>query len=181
MGLAASAPDEREDLDFDSLYRGNVDALWRMARALGVPSAHVEDAVQEVFVIAMRRADSFEGRSTVRRWLIGILVKVAAKYRRKLARENEQLPETLVDEGQTPAQRAEQRQARDLLLEVLDHLEEKQRTVWVLTEAEKLSARAIGELLGVSPNTVSSRLRLARKQIDRQLARIRAQNRWRLR
>ena len=166
-------------MDFDSLYREHFRGLWRTARALGIPERAVEDVVQEVFIVAMRRASSFEGRSTVRRWLVGILIKVAASHRRKQKRV-EELPETLEDtEAHGPATAAMAREAHDILLEILQAMEPHQRTVWVLTEAEGMSASAIGDLLEVSPNTVSSRLRLARKQFDRQLARIRARDQWR--
>lgn len=167
--------------DFDRLYREHFDALWRTARALGVPERHLEDVVQEVFIVAMRRADSYQGTASVRRWMVGILIKVAAGTRRKAKRDAAPLPEVLVDDDprMDPGQRAMASQARDLLLEILDAMEEPQRTVWVLTESEKLSAREIADVLHVSPNTVSSRLRLARQHFDRHLNRLRAQSRWR--
>lgn len=175
----APEPERSESLDFDRLYREHFRSLWRTARALGVTEASAPDVVQEVFIIAMRRAASFEGRSTVRRWLVGILIKVSASHRRK-AKRDEPLPETLIDTREGgPAQSAMANQAKDILLEILDDMEPNQRTVWVLTEAEGLSAQAIAEMLDTSPNTVSSRLRLARKQFDRHLARVRARDRWR--
>lgn len=148
-----------------------------MARALGVPQHQLDDVVQETFLIALRKHDGFEGRSSLRTWLTGILVRVATKYRR--ARRMDALTSEPCDERQQADAAVAQTQARELLLRLLGELTEKNRQVWVLTEIEKLSAHQIAEALDVSPNTVSSRLRLARKQLERQLTRHKAREGYR--
>lgn len=164
--------------ELDELYRSHFDSMWRMARALGVPQHLLDDVVQETFLIALRKHDGFEGRSSLRTWLTGILVRVATKYRR--ARQMDALTSEPCDTERQQADAAvAQTQARELLLRLLGELTEKNRQVWVLTEIEKLSAHQIAEALGVSPNTVSSRLRLARKQLERQLTRHKAREGYR--
>ncbi len=46
-----------------------------------------EDVVQETLLAAMRSKDRFEGKSSVRSWLVGILKYKIIDYFRKLARE----------------------------------------------------------------------------------------------
>ncbi len=41
------------------------------------------DAAQDVFLVALRRLDDFEGRSSLTTWLYGICVRVAHGYRRR--------------------------------------------------------------------------------------------------
>ena len=62
---------------FEVLCDTHVDFVWRIARRLGVAEAALDDAVQEVFLVAHRRAAEFEGRGTVRAWLYGIVRRVA--------------------------------------------------------------------------------------------------------
>lgn len=172
---AVEASAKRNELD--ELYRSHFDSMWRMARALGVPQHQLDDVVQETFLIALRNHEGFEGRSSLRTWLTGILVRVATKYRR--ARKMDALTSEPCDTAQQADEAIAQTQARQLLLRLLGELTEKNRQVWVLTEIEKLSAHQIAEALGVSPNTVSSRLRLARKQLERQLVRHKAREGYR--
>lgn len=169
MGCVDTAAKRNE---LDELYRSHFDSMWRMARALGVPQHQLDDVVQETFLIALRKYEGFEGRSSLRTWLTGILVRVATKYRR--ARTMDALTREPQDHAQRPDAAIAQTQARELLLTLLGELTEKNRQVWVLTEIEKLSAHQIAEALDISPNTVSSRLRLARKQLERQLTRHKA-------
>jgi RNA polymerase sigma-70 factor (ECF subfamily) len=48
-------------LDFDTLYREEIGFVWRCLRGLGVDTAALADAAQEVFVIVHRRfADALQ-------------------------------------------------------------------------------------------------------------------------
>ena len=86
----------------DAVYRENFSTVWRGLRRLGVPERSLEDAAQDVFLIVHRRANDFEGRSSVRTWIYGIAVRVAKDYRRAEARHSqrvEQLAAHLVTES----------------------------------------------------------------------------------
>ncbi|MDE3197616.1 MAG: sigma-70 family RNA polymerase sigma factor, partial [Acidobacteriota bacterium] len=61
--------------------------LFRAARGMGLSAEDAEDLVQEVFVILIRRVDSFEGRSQLRTWLFGVLHRKALEQRRHAARD----------------------------------------------------------------------------------------------
>src|SRR5690606_10420520 len=67
----------------DRLYDLHADYVFRVLRRLGVDAAHVEDAVQDVFMVVLSRADGFEGRSSLRTWLYGIALRVARTHRRR--------------------------------------------------------------------------------------------------
>jgi RNA polymerase sigma-70 factor (ECF subfamily) len=94
---ASQATAERELAD--ALRRGDEDAfrdlvlthdrgLRRMAR-LYVGEAVAEDVVQETWIVVVRGIGGFEGRSTLRTWIFGILINIARRY---AAREGRMIP-----------------------------------------------------------------------------------------
>ena len=151
--------------DFDSLYDGQVDGVWRMLERFGVPEAGLEDAVQEVFIIAHRRLPGFRGESSLKTWLGGICVRVAKDVRRTLSRKGglERLDETMPQPGPQLEERVGHRQALAHVLRLLEELDEDQREVFVLAELEGLTAPEIAEATGVNLNTLYTRLRTARQ------------------
>ena len=174
--LAASA-DVREALpSFEALYEEHFDFVWRSLRRLGIPAAHIDDAVQDVFLVVHRRLGEFEGRSTVKTWLFGIALRVASVHRRSAARRpTEPLTEEPADAAPAAAETlSEAREAARLVHQLLDCLDEDRRAVFVLSELEQMTAPEISAALGVNLNTVYSRLRLARRDFDAALSRHRA-------
>lgn len=166
--------------DFEALYEAHFDFVWRSARRLGAPPHALDDAVQEVFLVAYRKLPEFLGRSRLKTWLFGITLRVVRAHRRRLlTRVAEPLPETLPDDIRPgPGQSLEQRQALELLHRLLDKLDEAKREVFILAELEEFSAPEIAEALGVNLNTVYSRLRAARSEMDTALKRVRAEEAW---
>ena len=156
-------------LDFRAIYKEHFRFVWRSLRGLGVPEAQVDDAVQEVFLVAYRRLQDFEGRSSVRTWLFGIVQRVASHVRRSAGRKgpHTELNESLEDMSPSPAEHTERFEAMRRLERLLERMDEEKRTVFVLTELEGMTAPEIADMLDVKLNTVYSRLRLARQQFER--------------
>ena len=166
--------------DFEALYDAHFDFVWRSARRLGAPAGSLDDAVQEVFLVAYRKLPEFLGRSSLKTCLFGITLRVVRSQRRRAAsRAAEPLPEGIADDvGPGPVRCVEQRQALELLYRLLDKLDDAKREVFVLAELEEFSAPEIAEALGVNLNTVYSRLRAARLEMDAALKRVRAEEAW---
>ena len=80
--LAARAPVDAtgRHARLEGWFHDHFDTLWRLAVRLGVPDAHVDDVVQEAFIVADRRADEIE-RGSERGFLIGIVVRASANQR----------------------------------------------------------------------------------------------------
>ena len=183
IDAACAAVEPHEALTFEEVYDAHVDFLWRAARGFGVPAAAVEDVLQDVFVVVHRRLPEFEGRAGVRTWLARILVRVIQEHRRRFRRkeDHDALLEDVEDPGATgPHEQVARKQAARLLETVLDAMPEDQRVVFVLAEIEHVTIPEIASALELSPNTVYSRLRLARREYERQVARLRARDGWRL-
>jgi RNA polymerase sigma-70 factor, ECF subfamily len=155
--------------DFDTLYEDGVDPVWRMLQRFGVPESGLEDAVQEVFIVAHRQLPGFRGESTLKTWLGGIAVKVARDARRRVSRKGGL--ETLDDhpELESPLaleDEAIRKQALGRLLGLLEQLDQEQREVFVLAELEEFSAPEISALTGTNVNTIYTRLRAARQRFN---------------
>ena len=169
------------DLTPRQLYDSHFSFVWRNLRRLGVPDAIIEDAAQDVFLVVHRRWDSFDARwSSVETWLFGILMRVARNHRRSLRRRAWAIPSTgdIIDvvpsPAAGPADLVARREAGALLDRLLDSLDEEKRAIIVLVDVEQMSVPQAAESLEVNLNTAYWRLRTARTQLRKSLARIRA-------
>jgi RNA polymerase sigma-70 factor (ECF subfamily) len=162
---------------FRSMYDEHVDFVWRNLRRLGVAVADVEDRTQEVFVIAHRRFDRFEDRGHgPRAWLFQIVIRVASDARRHRRRHPEDSDGGVAElrgwiEAEQPAELA-RREALGRLDEALSTIDVTRRAVLVLHEIEEMTAPEIGRVLHIPLNTVYSRLRVARTELEQALARL---------
>jgi len=165
-------------LRVEQLYAEHVGMVWSGLRRLGVPEASIEDAVQDVFLVAHRRRADFQGRSSVKTWLYGIVLRVAKDYRRaqaRHARRVERLAETLsvsAVSAQTPAKEAERREANQALHAILAELDQDHREVLVLVEIEEFSMQDAAAVLSLHVRTCQRRLRAARAAFEKKLARF---------
>jgi RNA polymerase sigma-70 factor (ECF subfamily) len=162
--------------DWSAFYDEHFDYVWRTLRRLGVPEAGLDDAAQEVFVIAFRRQAEFEGRSSHRTWLFGIAWNRARELARSARRRPEhELPDSIVAPADSDAETAAIRsQALRLAYRVLEELAPERRAVLVMSEVEAMTAAEIAEVVGIPLNTVYSRIRLARRDFEAALKRCRA-------
>jgi RNA polymerase sigma-70 factor (ECF subfamily) len=161
---------------FRATYAQYFGFVWRNLQRFGVPAELVDDALQDVFFIVHRRSVDYESeRSSLRSWLFGIVRRVAKDYRRSHARKylllhsNAEVidPDTvLCPEDSGPEQRVELADQISLLHRTLDLLNEKKRTLLIMVELEQMTAPEIAGLLEIPLNTVYSRLRSARRELQ---------------
>jgi len=175
-------------LDFCAVYEEHFAFVWRTARRLGVPEGAADDVVQDVFLVVHRRLHDYDGVTPVKFWILGIVTRVVAGHRRTFARKHSRdVPhavdrdgaETTASTSPAPVDQAEQAEALRLVVSLLDELDADKREVLVLAQFEEMSAAEIAECLGLNINTVSGRLRAARRAFDAAYARHRARTRWR--
>jgi RNA polymerase sigma-70 factor, ECF subfamily len=166
----------------ESLYREHFHFVWRSLRRLGVPEADLEDVVHDVFMVVQRKIDEFEGRSSITTWLYGICLRTASDHRRSSRRKRE----VFADHSDAiapddPASNSEQREALELLDELLDEMPIEQRAVFACFELDGMSGEQIAELLDIPLGTVWSRLRLARERFRESVSRMSAREGFRTR
>lgn len=166
----AVAPDD-VDTPIAALFDAQCAFVWRTLRHLGVDESGLDDAVQDVFVIAHRRWSSFEGRSSARTWLFGIARRVAYRHRRASNARRARLV-SVSDAGPEPAHEPFDRlQAMQSLARLLGMLDRDKRAVFVLTELEGMTAPEVSDALGIPLGTVYSRSRAAWQSLGREAGR----------
>jgi len=163
---ATAPPHDPRLRRFEALYRGEFAFVWSAAQHLGVPPGTLDEVVQDVFLTAYRRLDHLRYEVSPRAWLFGVTRRVAFRYRRGAARRSRRLAnfaELARPTHDAPQQRHDDAQQ---LARLLARLSEGTRNVWELTELLGMSAPEIASELGLPLNTVYSRLRLARRQLQ---------------
>jgi RNA polymerase sigma-70 factor (ECF subfamily) len=161
---------------FEEVYAQTFDFVFRTLRRAGVPEASVDDALQDVFVVVHRRLPEFAARSSIKTWIYGIAVNVASDHRRRDRRKggHEPLDVRLPDGALDPAESFARAEALRELDRLLASLDADKRDVFVLAEIEQMTAPEIAEALSLNVNTVYSRLRAARREIEAAVAALEA-------
>jgi RNA polymerase sigma-70 factor, ECF subfamily len=161
------------------MFEAHFDPLWRFMRRLGVDAMDLDDALQEVVLIAANRLGDIPPVSE-RPFLFGTAFRVANEYRRRRTSRHEVGDDELAyrqDPKPEPDAITDQVRARALLDEVLAVMSTDLRAVFTLYEIEELTMAEISELLGVPMGTVASRLRRAREQFEAKVDRLQARMR----
>lgn len=71
-----------DEATFSKLVAAWAPTMLRMARVQLASPALAEDVVQEAWLVVLRRLQDFEGRSSLRTWVLGIVVNIARARRR---------------------------------------------------------------------------------------------------
>lgn len=137
-------------------------ALERLARAYEAHPEIRRDLLQDIHVALWRSFAGFDGRCSTRTWMYRVAHNVGASHvllqRRTRSQtlvgleELENLPDAT--SGQPAADRT---QALDRLLSLIQHLKPLDRHV-ILSYLEGLDAAEIGEITGLSPGNVATKI-----------------------
>jgi len=144
---------------FRALVERQSQYLYGVAHALTNNSADAEDLVQETFLAAVK--GSFRGESSVRTWLVRILVNQAAMLRRTRRRR----PVSELVEAPSRVDSTKAADAKADLSAMLAQLSLDHRQVLLLRELEGMSYEQMAATLGVPRGTVESRLYRAREEL----------------
>jgi len=160
------------------IYADHVGYVARLAHGYGLRDAELEDAVQDVFITFFQKFNTGIATATPRTWLYTTTHNVCRNRRRSLWRSLRRWASdalaTKLESKEPSAERLTD--AQQTLHRLLDKLDDDKRQVFELAEIEQFTLAEIGALLGVSSNTVGSRLSAARKQFDDALQREQARH-----
>ncbi|MEZ4447285.1 MAG: sigma-70 family RNA polymerase sigma factor [Polyangiaceae bacterium] len=153
----------------DQWFRQHGGFVLRSLRRLGVSDAEADDLCQAVFLVALEKADRFDG-AYPRAWLYQIARRKAADQRRTRAALVVTTPTSQdLASAVDPHLNLERRERRERLVEALAQLEPRQRDVFVLFELEELDMKAVAEAVGCPLKTAYARLYAARRAMRRAL------------
>jgi RNA polymerase sigma-70 factor (ECF subfamily) len=161
---------------FEELYRAHSRKLYGVAvRMLGNP-ADAEDMLQEIFLTAHRKLDSFRGESALGTWLYRLAVNLCLDYLRSRTGRAVQMTDALDDEPVLPADTrgrglADRTVAKMDLERAMAQLPEGCRTAFVLHDVQGLEHREVGEIMGIAEGTSKSQVHKARLRLRTLLSR----------
>jgi RNA polymerase sigma-70 factor (ECF subfamily) len=161
---------------FDRMVAGNLDFIWRCLRRRGIPSSDVDDAVQQVFIVAASKLSGIIVGSE-RAFLFATASRIAANAGRMTRRRNRTIhfvAEPEASDAPSQEELSDRLRARILMDRVLGEMPRKLREVFVLFELEELRVAEVAELLSMPMGTVGSRLRRARRDFRKRSRRLNA-------
>jgi RNA polymerase sigma-70 factor, ECF subfamily len=151
----------------DRLYNTLVGVLGSRHDAL--------DVLQDAFVQAFVKLDSFRSEAKFYTWLYRIAMNLALSHRRRrrpvvsVEDVKARLGSEPIDGRQGPEQAIEELERADILQQAIACLAEQHRQILVLREMDGCSYESIAEILDLPIGTVRSRLFRARMQLKEQL------------
>ena len=163
---------------FGRLVQKYQDRLYNTITHVAGNSEDALDIVQEAFVQAFLKLDTFRQNSAFYTWLYRIAFNVAASHHRQRkpvlsveqVRESSGQEPVAVQAG--PIQRIEQEERCQQVRQAIAALGEEHRAVLVLREIDGCCYETIAQILDVPIGTVRSRLHRARLQLRSELKEV---------
>jgi RNA polymerase sigma-70 factor (ECF subfamily) len=146
--------------EVEQIYRTRLPELRRVAAAISGSREAAPDLVQEAFVRAVRKIDTFRGDGPLEGWLWRIVVNVARNDRR--------IPIPAALPGQLAVTGTE-REPPGELADAVSRLSERQRLVLFLRYYADLDYATIADALSISGGTVGATLTTARAALAQAL------------
>jgi RNA polymerase sigma-70 factor (ECF subfamily) len=174
----ASRPDRdlvqrcrRGDLGaFEDMYKRFGGRLYTVAYRITGSAADAEDLVQDIFLQAYRRLDTFRGEAALGTWLHRLAVNACLDFVRSKQGRRQRLTDPVedLDALEAPAAgpwRAEAALDRMDLERAIAQLPPSYRRAFLLHDVEGLEHHEIGEALGIAEGTSKSLLFKARMRL----------------
>ncbi len=138
---------------FGEIFRRHKDRMWAVALRTCGDRELASDCLQDAFIAAFRRADSFRGEAAVTTWLHRIVVN-ACLDRLRRRKPTSQLPEYEL------ADRHDEHASTEVAIDIrnaLAQLPEGQRMALVLVDMQGMSVAEAAAILEVAEGTIKSR------------------------
>jgi RNA polymerase sigma-70 factor (ECF subfamily) len=170
-----------ETASFEPLVKKYQSRIFAMARRYARRESEVEDIVQEVFIKAFQKLDSYRAEAPFEHWLMRLSVRTCYDFLRNHQRNRESAFTDMTDQEtdwlerfaadpDTAVETADA--ARDLVERVLCQLPPSARLILTLLEIEERSVKEISELTGWSISLVKIRAFRARAAMRKCLAKM---------
>jgi len=163
---------------FGELVRRYQDRLYSAVVHIVRCRAEAEDVVQEAFIQAYVKLQTFKHNSRFYTWLYRIAVNVSISHRRRkrvelsVEQNREATGDEPLDYRSSPSHPLEVAEQQQKLQQAMQRLTEDHRTIIVLRHLDEMSYEDIAEVLEISVGTVRSRLHRAREQLLEHLKEI---------
>ncbi|HKM92097.1 MAG TPA: RNA polymerase sigma factor [Prolixibacteraceae bacterium] len=160
-------------INWETLYQNNAPRLKGLCRRYVGDAAIAEDLVQETFITAIGKVDTFRNSGAIEGWIRKIAINKSLQYLREyhhlLSLDEVTLQpvnETVMEQSRNKIRAAIEQASFSAgeLLSVIDYLPMHHKTVFNLYVMEGYSHQQIAEMLSISLGTSKSHLSRARKK-----------------
>ena len=165
------------------IYQYSSPEVYRVIRILIRDQYTADDILQDTYIKAFTRLNQLQNPNSLVPWLKMIANNTAKDWLKKskpmvfsdlsAGKTSDVLPfeERIEYENieLNPEVEIDEKEVRRLVMEILDQLPEDQRMVIGMFYYEEMSVKAIADILGISENTVKSRLSYGRKKVKEQV------------
>ena len=156
---------------YDQIVNRHMRTAFSIAYRLLGQREDAEDLVQDAFMVALEKIDTFREGNRFAPWFFRILVNRGLNARKSRSlRQTDALPPDISTREPTPHVEAERSEMRDHIDAAVAVLPERQRTIVKLFELEGFSSPEIAEMLELSDGTVRWHLHQARQTLRQALA-----------
>ena len=155
-----------------TLYVRHHVRLFRFLLRLVKDASHAEDLVSDVFLEVWRHAETFQCRSQVSTWLMGIARHKALSALRRHTTEplDEAAAALIEDPADNPEVALAKHETAEILRSCLVELSAAHREIIDLVYYHEKTIEEVAEMIGVPQNTVKTRMFYARKRIAELMA-----------
>ncbi len=170
------ARSDRLEMKYQEFVKDYGDALGRLARAYESDREACRDLLQDIHVALWRSLQVFDGRCSARTWVYRVAHNVAASHlvkrnrrRAKALLSLEELDELHDRSAATevdPTEVLDRDRARNRLLTLVRTLQPLDRQIFLLY-LEDTDAASIGEVTGMSPGNVSTKIHRIKRMLIR--------------
>lgn len=142
--------------------------------------SRAEELVSDVFLDVWRQAASFEGRSSVSTWLLGIARFKALSTLRRRSEDSldEEEAARIPDSDDTPEVALQKKDKGSILRRCLQDLSLEHREIIDLVYYHEKSVLEVADILGVPAATVKTRMFYARQKLSEILRRSGVDRGW---
>jgi RNA polymerase sigma-70 factor, ECF subfamily len=156
-----------DKLAMQALFARHRTPVYRWLLRFVGNETNAEDLLSEVFLDVWRRADNFEGRSSVSTWLMSIarFKALSARRRRTEAELDEKIETTVADTANDPEAVLQEKNRGELLRQALTRLSLEHREIIELAYYHEKSIDECAQILGIPAATVKTRMFYARKKL----------------
>src|SRR5215218_1491196 len=161
---------------FEQLYRAHAGKLFSLTCRMVGQTPEAEDLLQDIFLVAHRKLDSFRGESALGTWLYRLASNLCLDHLRSRAARTSQVTDSLGDDEpriQDVSSRnlAERTVSKMDLERAIAQLPVGCRTAFVLHDVEGLEHGEVAEVMGIAEGTSKSQVHKARIRLRALLGR----------
>lgn len=155
--------------------------LFKTGKGYGYNQQDTEDLIQEVYINAYRNLEKFENRSSLKTWLIKIMLNQCYQKKRKFSFKYE-IPSDLLEKtlnipmfsqnNSNTGKTVMNNELKHILESALIRIPEDYRLVFTLRELNGMNTRETSEALNISESNVKIRLKRAKMMLRSEIKKM---------